>query len=298
MEGPLETRIQLSRLTVAAWFLFDFPHLEFRKFSCFESHVALCLKVNPSSSLSVTNGLERLLGLPMARTLSSLLAQTCLQPDSGRSLLSSEMAQPVSVSGLGKVVDPAISPTARRLLYRSFSIKNSNIWRHQIPTAGDSPMPPAKLIPSSMIQRSANFSPDGKKVAFNSHASGTGEIWVCGADGSNLSQLTHLDGPRIFGFRWSPNGQDIIFSSASNGKHNLYLVKVDGGRIRRLTDTHFNEHSPSYSRDGRWVYFDSDRSGDSQVWKIPAGGGTAVRVTKRGGRNPLESVDGRTLYYI
>jgi Tol biopolymer transport system component len=149
-----------------------------------------------------------------------------------------------------------------------------------------------------MIQGNANFSPDGKKVAFNSHASGTGEIWVCGADGSNLSQLTHLDGPRIFGFRWSPNGQDIIFSSASNGKHNLYLVKVDGGRIRRLTDTHFNEHSPSYSRDARWVYFDSDRSGDSQVWKIPAGGGTAVRVTKRGGRNPLESVDGRTLYYL
>ncbi len=42
--GSSGDTIQLSRLTVAAWFLFDFPHLEFRKFSCFESHVALCLK--------------------------------------------------------------------------------------------------------------------------------------------------------------------------------------------------------------------------------------------------------------
>lgn len=40
---------------------------------------------------------------------------------------------------------------------------------------------------------------------------------------------------------------------------------------------------PSWSRDGHWLYFASNRSGDDQVWRVPATGGEAVQVTKQGG---------------
>jgi len=49
--------------------------------------------------------------------------------------------------------------------------------------------------------------------------------------------------------------------------------------------------------DGRWIYFASDRTGESQVWKVPAEGGKAVQVTKQGGELAFESPDGRYVYY-
>ena len=52
-----------------------------------------------------------------------------------------------------------------------------------------------------------------------------------------------------------------------------------------------------WSRDGRWIYFASDRSGEYQVWKVPAGGGEAVRVTRKGGFAAFESPDSRWVYY-
>jgi hypothetical protein len=55
---------------------------------------------------------------------------------------------------------------------------------------------------------------------------------------------------------------------------------------------------PNYSRDGRWVYFTSMRSGRQQIWKIPSTGGNAEPVTTGGGMRPIESIDGKTIYYL
>ena len=54
---------------------------------------------------------------------------------------------------------------------------------------------------------------------------------------------------------------------------------------------------PSWSKDGRWIYFCSNRSGEFQIWKAPAGGGVATRVTKNGGFEAVEAPDGKALYY-
>lgn len=54
----------------------------------------------------------------------------------------------------------------------------------------------------------------------------------------------------------------------------------------------------TWSRDGRWVYFTSIRSGRRQIWKIPADGGEAFQLTQNGGSSGLESLDGKYFYYI
>ena len=54
---------------------------------------------------------------------------------------------------------------------------------------------------------------------------------------------------------------------------------------------------PSWSRDGRWIYFDSNRSGQWCVWKAPSLGGEAIQVTHRGDGAAFESVDGKFLYF-
>jgi Tol biopolymer transport system component len=54
---------------------------------------------------------------------------------------------------------------------------------------------------------------------------------------------------------------------------------------------------PSWSRDGRWLYFCSNRSGSLQVWKMPAEGGPARQLTKQGGFEGFEEASGKFFYY-
>jgi Tol biopolymer transport system component len=53
----------------------------------------------------------------------------------------------------------------------------------------------------------------------------------------------------------------------------------------------------SWSWDGKWIYFDSDRTGAFQIWKVPFAGGAAVQVTRYGGFDAFESREGKFLYY-
>jgi Tol biopolymer transport system component len=54
----------------------------------------------------------------------------------------------------------------------------------------------------------------------------------------------------------------------------------------------------AWSRDGRSIYFTSNRSGRHEVWRMPASGGEAEQVTREGGASPDVSPDGRWLYYL
>jgi Tol biopolymer transport system component len=64
-----------------------------------------------------------------------------------------------------------------------------------------------------------------------------------------------------------------------------------------MTTDPANDGNPSWSRDGGWIYFDSARTGEQQLFKIPANGGEAVQVARDGGFAPVESPDGKFLYY-
>jgi Tol biopolymer transport system component len=130
-----------------------------------------------------------------------------------------------------------------------------------------------------------------------SQRSGHIEIWLCDSDGSNAIQLTSFGGPWVTTPRWSPNGERIAFDSNAAGQFDVYVVGANGGKPRRMTTHPANDGDPSWSHDGKWLYFDSARTGEQQVFRIPASGGDAIQVTHDGGFAPLESPDGKFLYY-
>ena len=155
--------------------------------------------------------------------------------------------------------------------------------------------------PLSSTQREMTLllsSPDGKKIAFVSNRSGDLEIWVCDSDGSNPVQLTSFRGPHVSTPRWSPDGGRIAFDSDAEGKQfDIWVINASGGKPKRMTTDPANDGNPSWSRDGRWIYFDSFRTGEQQLWKMPEAGGDAIQVTRDGGFAPLESPDGKFIYY-
>jgi DNA-binding winged helix-turn-helix (wHTH) protein len=142
-------------------------------------------------------------------------------------------------------------------------------------------------------------SPDGKKLVFSAGRANSGEIWVSNIDGSSPKMLTHLNSAGTP--RWSPDSRWIAFDSDGRYGHSgIYVVSVDGEDVHEVVRDSANNCVPSWSRDGKYIYFASNRGsvweGD-QVWKVPFGGGEAIQVTHHGGFSGFESMDGQTLFY-
>jgi eukaryotic-like serine/threonine-protein kinase len=210
--------------------------------------------------------------------------------------------QPIESIGNGGSF-PAISRHGRRLAYVASSGGPLNIWRVAIPdwskSAGktDAANIPTRLIPSTRTEFAPQYSPDGKKIAFESDRSGALEIWACDSDGSSCVQLTSLGAQATGVPHWSPDGQRIVFYSRPQSKAQIFVINAEGGAVQRLLNDQWENFFPVWSRDGRWIYFASNRSGTDQIWKIAPSNGTPIQVTKNGGFSCTESPDNKYLYY-
>jgi Tol biopolymer transport system component len=111
-------------------------------------------------------------------------------------------------------------------------------------------------------------------------------------------QITQLGDSSTNWPRWSPDGKQIAFDALVRGKPGIYLVGLDGAKPRSVIDDSVGALRPNWSADGHWIYYPSHRSGEMQIWKVPAQGGQAIQVTKHGGALASETPDGRQLYYI
>jgi Tol biopolymer transport system component len=150
---------------------------------------------------------------------------------------------------------------------------------------------------SSLSERNAQYSPDGKYVVFQSNRSGALEIWIADSDSGRARQLTYFGRSHTGTPRWSPDSEQVVFDSDLPGSFDVYVVSREGGKPRRLTDHPAEDAVPSWSADGQSIYFESTRTGRSEIWRVPVRGGSAVQVTKEGGMVAFESPDGRWLYY-
>jgi Tol biopolymer transport system component len=189
----------------------------------------------------------------------------------------------------------AVARTGNRLAYAQVRHPNS-IWKLELASPVKSAGPATKLISSSRGDMGPHISPDGKSLAFQSWRSGSPEIWVCDRDTSNPIQLTFFGGAQTGTPNWSPDGRRIVFDLHTSGNAELYIVNVDGGPPKRFPTGTANASNPFWSVDGHWIYFNTERP--DAIWKVPAEGGTAVRLTEgKGQTTPLESADGRRVFF-
>lgn len=204
--------------------------------------------------------------------------------------------EPERVAGTGEDAHEAsISHAGARLSY-SQQLVDTNIWR--VPAIPTAPTEPAvKLVASTRRDENGSFSPDGKQIAFQSKRTGNFEIWVCDREGGNEVQLTNFNGPVTGNPRWSPDGKQIVFDSRPDGHADIYVISSEGGPARRLTSGLSDNLAPSWSRDGGWIYFGSNRSGSWQVWRMLITGDDAVQLTDDGGYEAVEAPDGQSIYY-
>ncbi|MEP7362946.1 MAG: LpqB family beta-propeller domain-containing protein [Acidobacteriota bacterium] len=200
----------------------------------------------------------------------------------------SNPSAPVKLTVGDQGFDPVISRQGNRLAFGQQIPGDTNIWRIHLT---DPASPASPIIASTRLDHSPRYSPDGEKIAFNSERSGRTEIWICDADGGNPVQLTNEGNSGSPS--WSPDGKQIAFDHVTEGKWQIYTVNARGGKPRQLTKEPGSHTRPSWSHDGQWIY----SSGPGGIQKTAIAGGNVVQLITDGGSNPLESEDGKTIYY-
>ena len=129
------------------------------------------------------------------------------------------------------------------------------------------------------VVRAANFgyyptwSPDGSTIAVTTQnvpdprmRSGTSELYVIDLTTGQSRKLIESDATEP---DWSPNGHRIAFWHMAEGGHrDIRTVSVDGGTPLSVTDDAELDWSPTWSPDGRYLYFSSNRRGATNVWRV------------------------------
>lgn len=157
------------------------------------------------------------------------------------------------------------------------------------------------------------YSPDGSRIAFVSDRSGSQNLWIANADGTNLKRLTHdFENESFSSPAWSPDGQSV-YASRRGGRRDefgLWRYDVAGGTGVRLQEPkpplgEMLDAAPS--RDGKSVYYAARSRAEATLFFTPSWivtrrdlrlGTIAQEITAPGGAiRPVLSPDGKTIVY-
>jgi Tol biopolymer transport system component len=121
-----------------------------------------------------------------------------------------------------------------------------------------------KLTHSENFDADSAWSPDGKKIAFDSdrrNHQGRQEIYVMDADGTNVRRLSTLPSDAMYDIapRFSPEGSRIVFTRyiTDPGRSALFTVRVDGSGLKQLTPWGNGAGDADYSPDGNKIVFEA-----------------------------------------
>ncbi|MBI3476761.1 MAG: PD40 domain-containing protein [Acidobacteria bacterium] len=200
----------------------------------------------------------------------------------------------------GGAFGPAISAKGDKLAYvKPISGDHGQIWRSDLLNPGSSGV---RLMASTYQQRSQQFSPDGKHIAFESTRGGIREVWMSDADGTQLVQVSNFKDPRTGSPHWSPDSQKIVFDTRHSELAELYVADISERLPRKLITNITDIFLPTWSHDGKWIYFVSGEPTSRGIYRCPASGGDAVLLLTLPPQSSLlgplaESFDGETLYF-
>jgi TolB protein len=187
------------------------------------------------------------------------------------------------------VAKPAWVPGRLALYYTSYARGNPDIFYHSL-SSGQRRV----IAGYSGLNTSAAVSPDGSKVAMILSKSGSPNVWVCNADGTNLKRLT--TGLEDSSPCWSPDGNWICFATKKAERRRLAKIPAGGGEVQYLNTTGAaNPTEPDWSPDGKWIAF-TRMAGDFDICVMPADGSLPPTVLVAG-QNPSWSPNSRTLVY-
>jgi Tol biopolymer transport system component/predicted Ser/Thr protein kinase len=190
-------------------------------------------------------------------------------------------------------VFPRLSPDGRRVAVTIVE-QESQVWLYDL-----SRETLTRFSFEGNTNQTPAWSPDGKRIAFQSNKEGRQSLYWQRADGSGgLERLTtseYTDTPKS----WSPDGQLLAFIEITpNTGYDIWVLRMSDRKAQPFLRTPFNESVPQFSPDGHWLAYVSDESGHFEVYVQPyPGPGGKWQISTEGGMEPVWNSNGRELFY-
>ena len=168
---------------------------------------------------------------------------------------------------------PNWTPDGTSLVY------NGGGLLYRIPASGGV----AERIDTGFAVRCNNdhgISPDGTTIVISdqSQAPHQSIIYTLPIEGGTPTRIT--DNYPSYWHGWSPDGRTLAFCGQRDGKFGIFTIPAEGGQETRLTITDGLDDGPDYSPDGSNIYFNSDQTGNMQIWRMSVDGSNVEQVTK------------------
>jgi Tol biopolymer transport system component len=185
-----------------------------------------------------------------------------------------------------------LSPDGRRIAYSAVGME-SHIWIHDLDRGT------AMKLTSEGMAEWAQWTPDGRRLAFDWLETGVPNIYWQPIDGSSpmerLTQSEYFQWPGS----WSHDGETLAFvEERPETSRDIYLLSVRDRRVTAFLKSRFFEAQPEFSPDGRWIAYVTDESGREEVYVQPfPGPGGKWQISNEGGSWPLWAPNGKQLYY-
>jgi Tol biopolymer transport system component len=197
---------------------------------------------------------------------------------------------------IGEQGDPDLSPDGRYVALFRLADGNADSWILDTLRG---------VFTRFTFEPAANYSPrwspDGKRIVFNSNKSGVYDLYIKSAIGDGPEELLLSTPQNKSATDWSPDGRYLLFRSVDpDTGHDLWAMEVDGDRKPfPVVRTSFVEAYGQFSPDGKWIAYQSNESGRFEIYAQPfPGPGPKQQVSKNGGAQIRWKSDGSELYYI
>jgi Tol biopolymer transport system component len=144
------------------------------------------------------------------------------------------------------------------------------------------------------------LSPDHLQIAVSHHTyeDEQSRIYRLPLQGGTPVLITPIAPSYLHG--WSPDGETLAYCAERNGEYDIYTIPAVGGVETKLTDTPGLNDGPEYSPCGKYIWFNSVRSGLMQIWRMKSDGSEQTQMTFDESNNWFAhlSPDGNTVAYI
>jgi Tol biopolymer transport system component len=189
---------------------------------------------------------------------------------------------------------PAVAPNGARLAYDfpNADTSDADVWIWSLAQHTNT-----RLTFEPSLQLGAVWSPDSTRIAYTSLGQG---LFMRPADGTGTAEPLLESSNTIVAWAWTADDELIISEVGSSGA-DIAVLSLTGDRERRpLLTSQFNEYRPALSPDARWLAYQSDESGQNEIYvrPFPEVGAGKWQVSSGGGQEPKWSRDGRTLFYL
>ncbi len=160
------------------------------------------------------------------------------------------------------------SPDGSEIIFYSNRDGTMDLWKISVNESGYPLGDVVKVLESDAREHCGRWSFDGKYIVYESDKTGINHLWMITSDGLNETQLTFDENQNGYP-AWHPNGDYIVYNKQTSTSSNLHILSLLDGQTKRLTmhpmgiDAH-----PTWSADGKYIAFHSDRAGNFDIWIV------------------------------